>query len=64
LVGFVKRSPSQLLASASPDWFTPLLDPGAYKPLKPKRREEVWSGGEGLIVAARVPDWLSAPQAS
>ncbi|MCC6050126.1 MAG: DUF362 domain-containing protein [Thermofilum sp.] len=64
MVGFVKRSPSQLLASASPDWFTPLLDPGAYKPLKPKRREEVWSGGEGLIVAARVPDWLSAPQAS
>lgn len=64
MVGFVKRSPSQLLAAASSGWFAPLLDPEAYKPLKPRRREEVWSGGEGLLVAARVPDWLSPPQAS
>lgn len=62
--GFVKRSPSQLLKLASPEWFTPLLNPEVYKPLKPSRREEVWSGGEGSLFAARVPDWLSAPQAS
>lgn len=60
---FVKRSPSQLLKLASSDWFTPLLNPESYKPLKPNR-EEVWSGNEGSLFAARVPDWLSAPQAS
>lgn len=42
--------------------FTPLLDPCLYKPLNPHRKVEVWSGVEGDLYAARIPDWLPPPQ--
>lgn len=42
----------------------PLLDVKEYKPTRPMRKAEVWSGSEGDLFAARVPEWFSLPQAN
>jgi len=60
----LERVGIEQVGKPAPGWFKPTLDPSLYKPIKPNRTLEVWSGVEGDLYAARVPDWLPPPQAN
>ncbi|MEM3137363.1 MAG: DUF362 domain-containing protein, partial [Thermofilaceae archaeon] len=58
-----ERIPLQIIyEQAETDWFVPLVNPELYVPLRPMRKSEIWSGSEGEIYAARVPEWAEVPK--
>ncbi len=64
MANFERIPPRAIHERAASDWFTPLVNPELYVPLKPIRRSELWSGSEGEIFAARVPEWIEVPKCS
>ncbi|MEM2217894.1 MAG: hypothetical protein QW731_05890, partial [Thermofilaceae archaeon] len=62
MANFERIPPQIIYEQAETDWFVPLVNPELYVPLRPMRKSEIWSGSEGEIYAARVPEWAEVPK--
>lgn len=64
VANFERIPPSAIYERAASNWFTPPVNPELYVPLRPVRKSELWSGSEGEVFAARVPEWIEIPKCS
>ena len=59
---FRKYSAEDIRRLVKPEWIRPIVDPKLYKLVKPCTARELWSGKEGEIFVAHVPEGVNIPR--